>query len=259
MKNIEYALCVPKRLPDSKLVAAARIAAEHNPANMPPVGRMAMLGIAPTKDRIAVLTTKYWGAGGVKLTVGFLDDPPRELRDKILSHMNAWSKKGNIKFTYSKTDPQVRITRLPRSGHWSYLGTDVLLIAKDKATMNLDNFSLRTPDSEFYRVVRHETGHTLGCPHEHMRLALVKRIDPEKAIKFFGKTQGWSPDMVRRQVLTPLEESALMSTPDADQTSIMSYQIAGSITVDGKPILGGKDINKSDHAFIGKIYPKPPK
>jgi hypothetical protein len=28
--------------------------------------------------------------------------------------------------------------------------------------MNLDSFTTSTPDSEFYRVVRHETGHTLG-------------------------------------------------------------------------------------------------
>jgi hypothetical protein len=30
-----------------------------------------------------------------------------------------------------------------------------------------------TPDAEFYRVVRHETGHTLGFPHEHMRKEII--------------------------------------------------------------------------------------
>jgi hypothetical protein len=52
--------------------------------------------------------------------------------------------------------------------------------------MNLDSFTMQMPESEFHRVIRHETGHTLGCPHEHMRRELVDRIDEEKAIEFFG-------------------------------------------------------------------------
>jgi hypothetical protein len=36
----------------------------------------------------------------------------------------------------------------------------------------------------------------------------------------------------------------------------MCYQIPGSITKDGKPIPGGKDINPKDFAFARSIYPK---
>ena len=259
MKKYEYAMCMPKRLPQSKQVAAAKTAAEQNPMNLPPQRGMDRLGIAPTRQRIAVITTKYWGAAGIKLTVGFMDGPSTTLRKKILEHMNAWSKTANIKFTFTNTDPQVRITRLPGDGHWSYVGTDVLHIPKNEATMNLDDFSMSTPDSEFFRVVRHETGHTIGCPHEHMRRAMVNRIDKQKAIDFYGATQGWTPDEVLRQVLTPIEEAALMTTPKADETSIMCYQIPGTLTTDGKPIMGGKNINKTDASFIGKIYPKPKK
>lgn len=121
--------------------------------------------------------------------------------------------------------------------------------------MNLQGFTMNTPESEYKRVVRHETGHTLGCPHEHMRKALVARIDPQKAYDYFWRTQGWDKATVDAQVLTPLSESSLMATPP-DQTSIMCYQLPGSITRDGKPIIGGKDINATDYAFIGKIYPK---
>jgi hypothetical protein len=62
--------------------------------------------------------------------------------------------------------------------------------------------------------------------------------------------------MVDAQVLTPLDERTIMSTP-ADQTSIMCYQLPGSITRDGRPILGGEDINETDHAFVARIYPQP--
>jgi hypothetical protein len=256
--SVEVAICTPKRLPDSKLIAAARTAADHNPANLPPVNRMAMLGIAPTRERIAVMTSKYWGAKGVKLTVGFMDNPDKALRDKILAHMNAWAKTANVAFTYTtKTaDAQVRIARQANQGYWSYVGTDVLHIPKSQQTMNLEAFTMNTPDSEFYRVVRHETGHTLGFPHEHMRKAVVKRIDEKKAIQYFGQTQGWSPTEVRQQVLTPIEEASLIATPSADETSIMCYQIPGFLTTNGKPIVGGLDINSTDFSFAGKIYPK---
>ena len=36
----------------------------------------------------------------------------------------------------------------------------------------------------------------------------------------------------------------------------MCYQIPGDITEDGKPIVGGKDIDPQDYAFSALIYPK---
>src|SRR5581483_1442734 len=144
-------------------------------------------------------------------------------------------------------------------GYWSYVGTDITSIEAGQPTMNLEAFTMSTPDSEFHRVVRHETGHTLGFPHEHMRKELVDKIDSQKAIEYFGRTQGWNEDEVRAQVLTPLEESSLLGTPHADPNSIMCYQIPGEITKDGEPIPGGTDIDESDYAFAASIYHKPRK
>lgn len=254
----EPIVCSPKTLPRNRWIEAARIATDINPVNHPPVERLMRVvpGFDPKPVRIAVLTTKYWRSGGVKLTVGFLDDAPADLRSRILQHMNAWAKTANVKFVQARTDPQVRIARVPNDGYWSYLGTDILSIAADKPTMNLEGFTMNTTESEFHRVVRHETGHTMGFPHEHMRRQLVAKIDPAKAIKYFGETQGWPPEEVRQQVLTPLEDSSLLGTANADPKSIMCYQIPGSITKDGKPIIGGPDIDKQDYAFAAKIYPK---
>lgn len=252
-------VCTPKHLALPQLIPAAAQATKINPNNHPPLERLArLMDFAPTPERIAILTTKKWHTAGVHLTVGFLDNPATDLRKRILLHMNEWGKTANVSFRESNVNPQVRIARSggEHGGYWSYLGTDILSIAADQPTMNLEAFTMNTPEAEFHRVVRHETGHTLGFPHEHMRKELVARIDPQKAIDFFGATQGWSPKEVKLQVLTPIEESSLVGTVPPDPYSIMCYQIPGTITKDGQPIVGGLDIDATDYAFAAKIYPK---
>ena len=61
---------------------------------------------------------------------------------------------------------------------------------------------------------------------------------------------------MRAQVLTPLDESQLVGSATADETSIMCYQLPGEITKDGKPILGGLDIDQTDKSVAASIYPK---
>jgi len=258
-------VCTPKQLPREIRVAAAQRAIEINPLNQPSpaiAARALGAGDAMGRERLALVVANRWPTSGIKLTVGFLDNPPADLQARILLHMNAWGKTANVEFVASSTDPKVRISRLDHppemSGYWSYVGTEILSIPKNEPTLNLEAFTMNTPESEFHRVVRHETGHTLGFPHEHMRRELIAKIDPDKAIEYFGRTQGWSADEVRQQVLTPLEDSSLLETRHADPHSIMCYQIPGSLTKDGKPIVGGLDIDKKDYVFAASCYPKAP-
>jgi hypothetical protein len=256
---MKFITCTPKSLPYEKLIAAAQTAVEINPLNYAPVHQLMgiMPGFQPTREHIALVTKKYWGIQGVRLTVGFLDNPPSDLRKRILQHMNAWNKTANVSFVETRGTAQVRIAREggENGGYWSYVGTDIVHIPKDQQTMNLEGFSMSVPESEYHRVVRHETGHTLGFPHEHMRKALVAKLDVQKTIDYFKRTQGWSEEEVRQQVLTPLEESSLRGTTP-DPKSIMCYQIPGEITIDGKPIIGGLDIDATDFTFAASIYPK---
>ncbi len=249
--------CTIKLLPNDQWISAATQAININPVNATSthILKQAAPDVEIAPAHLALLTSKYWGKGGVRLTVGFLDNPESALKKRILEHMNAWAKYANVKFMETSTDPQVRISRIPEIGHWSYMGTDILSIKASESTMNLDSFTMNTLDSEFYRVVRHETGHTLGFPHEHMRDEIVNRIDRIKAIAFFKTTYNWSEQQVINQVLTPINNSALIATAHADPNSIMCYWLPGTIMKDGQDITGGKDIDSLDAQLASTVYP----
>lgn len=254
--------CRPRSLPVTKLAAVARRAIEINPANSldrRPIARTP-IGRRGGPRRLAVLIGRRWPHGGKRLSVSFMDGPPRDLRERILLHMNAWGKTANVVFSETRGSGDVRLARLDSppamAGYWSYIGTEILEVPQDEPTLNLEGFTMSVSEREFRRVVRHEAGHTLGFEHEHMRSALVKKIDRAKAIAYFDTTQGWTEEEVEAQVLTPLQRKSIMGTRESDPLSIMCYQIPGEITKDGKPIVGGTDINTRDYAFAGSIYPR---
>jgi hypothetical protein len=253
-------ICIPKAPRPASWKDLARQAQAARPSNVPE--GLDLDSIDPKPGERAALNIKLrWPRSGVKLTVSFLDNPETELRRMILARMNAWNKTANVAFTETTADKDhadVRIARVKDDGYWSWLGIDIHN-HPGKQTMNLDSFTVHTLPSELDRVVCHETGHTLGFEHEHLRAELVELLDVEKTVAFFMKDQGWTREEVLDQVLTPLEKrSILTSGQRPDPRSIMCYDISGECTRSGKPIVGGKVIDAEDFAFAGRVYPKSP-
>lgn len=255
--------CVVKFLPGDRVKPAADTARRINPANAPIVESIAAVitavvpSLGPLADdllapeAIAVMTSKYWGKSGVKLSVQFLDNPNAATKNKILAYANKWSSRCNIKFVES-AQGEVRLSR-DNTGYWSYIGTDILHASG--ATLNLQGFTENSPsDAEYDRVVPHEFGHTCGCPHEHARHAILDLLDPQKTVRYFQQTYGWGPLTTKQQVLTPVEESSLMGGP-TEQDSVMCYSFPGDCTKSGQPIAGGHGITEGDYRFMATLYP----
>jgi hypothetical protein len=253
-------ICQPKSLPSHLVIPAARVAAALNPANAPAMHpeAYAHLDVPPSALSIAVLTTKRWPASGVHLTVGFMDPIKPALRDRIMGAANQWGRYANVGFGYTAAvaSADVRVTSRP-DGFWSYLGTDILSIPRDLATMCLEDYLDGLPDSEFDRVPPHEFAHTLSAVHSQARRSIISRLDRLATLAYYRRTQGWSEDMVIAQVLTPLEESELIGTADpaSDEDSIMTYPFPSECTIDHRPIVGGTHITEADGRLMGQLYP----
>jgi hypothetical protein len=253
----EPRICTIAELPPELAVSAARTAIKYDPRN---AGSEDLARALEQRDvdehtsRLAVVVSKYWGKTPKVLTVSFMESTAKDLRDRIISHMNAWSETACISFQYTTGIGNVRISLQGREFK-SYVGTDILYRPQNAPTMWLGGFSMRTPESEYKRVVRHEAGHTLGFPHEHMRREIVARLDAQGCYRYYAQF-GWNRQMVDSQVLTPINSATLFATTLADEDSIMCYQLPASCTRNRVPILGGDDINKLDYWFAGQIYPK---
>ncbi|APR85477.1 Hypothetical protein A7982_10826 [Minicystis rosea] len=252
-------ICVPKHPPPERWRDLAKQAQAIRPDNVPEgLDIDAPEAFDASSGRLTLDLRLRWPKTGVSLTVGFLDDPEAELRRKILDRMNAWSKTANVAFTETTADvdhADVRIARKLNDGHWSWLGIDIRN-HPGEPTMNLDGFTLETPDAELDRVVCHETGHTLGFPHEHLRQELIDLLDRDRTIAYYMRTQRWTRQDVVLQLFSPLEEGSILSTERPDPRSIMCYEIPGECTKSGEPILGGSVIDEADFEMVSRIYPK---
>ncbi len=206
---------------------------------------------------IAVETEKWWGPGPHRFTVSFMEQQSRPFIDMVIEAANRWRTvaKANVEFVWTQRDGDCRIATGLRDGYYSYSGTDNKHIARNRHTMSLSGFTTRTSRAEWLRVPTHEVGHFLGCPHEHMRPDLQKRLDREKVIALMMREQGWTRQMVIQQVLATLDERSLTGASPADPLSLMAYFFSGDVTIDGKPIPGGADFSALDKEFIARIYP----
>ncbi|KAL0058790.1 hypothetical protein AAF712_014497 [Marasmius tenuissimus] len=230
-------------------------------------------------SHLALAKDTKWEGNGIRLRVAFIDKPAPclTLQQRIVGHMNDWSNCCDVRFTLLHSEDssndqlaaaEVRISFSGKvlgkenGGYWSYVGTDILQRTDwREPTMMLTGYNADNPSSvDFIRNVLHETGHTLGLVHEHLRPEIVRRIDKKKAYDFWREKEDWNASDVNHNLLRVIEQSEHLFSEVSDLHSIMCYPIDESILKDGMkdpPITGGDVITDHDKKTAGEWYPIP--
>ena len=160
-----------------------------------------------------------------------------------------WSIYANITFAWTndRKNSDIRITFNPNNGAYSYLGTDNLLIPKDRETMNLGWVN--------ERVILHEFGHALGLEHEHFHPDVDIQWNKPVVYAYFLQ-RGWTVEMVDRNLFQK-KTAHEVHTLGYDELSIMNYQVPASWTLNGVALPLNRVLSEGDKQLASTVYPKP--
>lgn len=162
----------------------------------------------------------------------------------------------NLTFQFVTTgSSEIRVRFDKGKGHWSYLGKQCLNISQSQATMNLDLQAGAFGDmrEEWNRVAVHECLHAIGLEHEHQSPLSTGLVWNKEAVyAYYGRTQGWTRQMIDFQVLNRYSGGSYRATK-FDPTSIMEYPIPAGLA---NITVGWNDkLSKSDIDFLKSVYP----
>ena len=217
-------------------------------------GRSATAGLS-LPARLFVEFQKLWPKK--KLQIRFLDGDP-SVHEKVIYHAKDWAKYANLNLDFvSGGDADIRIALMEGEGSWSYIGTDSISIEdQNKPTMNYGWLDPTTADAEYSRVVKHEFGHAIGCPHEHQHPRNGIDWNVENVVAdLSGPPNFWDRETIERNLFQRYDEN-ITRYSEFDPDSIMLYPIPARWTRSGVAIGGeNHDLSETDKEFIKKMYP----
>lgn len=240
-----FKLCLDPTIPDELMEQARIHAIEVNPDNAPQFD--------PDDPLEGASDTRWLWPNGKTITVCFLEGDP-EIHKRIEPIAHEWSEYANVDFKFVKErNADIRISFDPKGGSWSHLGVRATFFwLWGKPSMNYGWLTPDTDEREYRRVVLHEFGHALALAHEHLSPSATIPWDEEKVYAYFKRTNGWSPEQTRAQVLNRARADRFTRF---DRDSIMLYHFPAELTTDGSSTPWNTELSAADKEFIAQLYP----
>lgn len=239
-------LCMETTIPDELLEQARLHAIDMNPANAPQFN--------PDDPLEGATETRWLWPTGKTITVCFLEgDPTVHKRIEPIAH--EWSQYANITFQFVKgPKADIRIGFDAKGGSWSRLGVQSNFFwFWNQPSMNYGWLTPQTEEREYRRVVLHEFGHALALVHEHLSPSATIPWDEQKVLDYFKRTNNWSADQTRAQVLKRVRADKFTRF---DRDSIMLYHFPAELTTDGSSTPWNTELSATDKEFIAQLYPR---
>ena len=225
---------------------------------------------------------------GMTISVKFMGNSSKTLRDMVMRYAKEWEQHANIKFNFvgdNATGTNMRIKVGEGLGHNSQVGINCNTVPQDVQTMNLDTIAFLDYDyyiaemkkknikpnmqdlrkmlaagdvkwnyKEIRGTVLHEFGHALGLLHEQSYPGAIK-WNKDTVYKYYQKTQGWDKSKIDFNVLQASNQFYTNGT-QYDPKSIMHYSVEAWQTLDGYSLPANFDLSQSDKDNIAAFYPK---
>jgi Astacin (Peptidase family M12A)/Bacterial pre-peptidase C-terminal domain len=193
------------------------------------------------RTRAALQISKRWPVGST-IRARFLGGTPQQ-QATVRQFAPEWTTHANLRLEFT-TSPQAEIRiAFEDDGSWSYIGTDCLGIAANRATMNygwLDQ-----------GVVLHEFGHALGLIHEHQNpVGGIQWNKPAVYRDLGGPPNNWPPEVVDNNMFRTYSVDQINGT-SLDPKSIMLYSFPASWTLNGFSAEENSILSATDKEFIG--------
>lgn len=247
----EISECTPKWLPGELAFQAVELAINTRPDNAPTIKNLQnSWGSEQHIDlqMLAIHTSRFWGLQQRELTVSFFNGVSALLQDRILRHMNTWSKVSGPRFVPSDGGGDVRVSN-ESTGTWSYVGTDIKLVSPGKATTNFEGINELTSENDLRFAVLHQTGHILGFTHRPLTAGQRCRLDRPKVVRYLEKVLHRNPRLVE------LELGGVAFRHKNDQPSVMEWQFPQWLAVDGKQTAVSSTLTPADESLLRQVYP----
>jgi len=106
-------------------------------------------------------------------------------------------------------------------------------------------------------VILHEFGHAIGYLHEHQssRRGEKLTLDEAAVLEFYMRTQGWTAEDVRQQILNVYDDEEVSSFSSIDLTSIMMYFMPKEMNLERIEVPPNNNLSDIDKAYVAITYP----
>ncbi|MBL0356523.1 MAG: hypothetical protein IPP72_06315 [Chitinophagaceae bacterium] len=188
-------------------------------------------GISSTRRRFILTTNKKW-VNGTEIRYMFIEGPEEQWQ-VVREAFKQWKDLGiglSFKEVTKMEESMVRIGFDLSDGSWSYVGRDVLTIAKPARTMNF-GWDL-TADGYGMTTALHEIGHTIGFQHEHQSPFAGISWNTDAVYKeFSGNPNFWSKSEIDSNILSKIPANQVKGS-NWDPTSIMEYEFGPGLVLE---------------------------
>jgi hypothetical protein len=196
---------------------------------------------------------KLWKNGST-LRFSFLDGgEPEKITVRLA--IGQWAEHVNLIFKEtSSEEAEIRIS-FTGAGFWSYIGTDALVIPKNRPTLNIQKLGEQSDRDVAMQSALSAFGHALGLLNEYQNPRAGDIFDRTALLAVFSK-EPYKWDKVTTEKNMLVKVVTYPGSRTYDPQSIMNKSLPREVYLPGMEGRPGSGLSESDKSYVASLYPR---